>query len=110
MENWMVAVETNCNDPARDGEFNEWYENVHLQDVLSIPGIMRVSRYEDSNAAEGRGRFLALYEIETEDVLQIMAGLGEGIARWAEQGRMSDLVTIVSASFYRRITPPVVSK
>ncbi len=110
MENWMVAVETNCNDPARDGEFNEWYDNIHLQDVLSIPGIMRASRYEDSNAAEGRGRFLALYEIETEDVLKIMAGLGEGISRWAEQGRMSDLVTIVSASFYRRITPPVVSK
>jgi hypothetical protein len=110
MENWIVAVETNCNDPAREKEFNEWYDGVHLQDVLSIPGVVRASRYEDTNAAEGRGRFLALYEVETGDVLQIMAGLGEGMARWTEQGRVSELVTIVSASFYRQITPPVASR
>ena len=110
MEKWIVAVETNCSDPAREKEFNEWYDNVHLLDVLSIPGVVRASRYEDGNAAEGLGKFLALYEIETEDVLQIMAGLGEGMTRWAEQGRMSELVSIVSASFHRQITPPVESK
>jgi hypothetical protein len=110
MEKWVLVVDTNCNDPAKEAEFNEWYDTVHLQDVLTIPGVVRASRYENASPAEGQAKFIALYEIETEDVLQVMAGLGEGMARWAEEGHISPLVSILSASFCRQITPPVSRK
>ena len=71
MERWLLTVESNSSDPAREKEFNEWYDNVHLPDVLRIPGIMRAARYENSNATEGQGKFLAFYEIETADAPQV---------------------------------------
>jgi hypothetical protein len=110
MEKWMMAVETNCTDPAKEKEFNEWYNNVHLQDVLSIPGVVRATRYENSGAAEGQGKFLALYEIETDDTLQVMADLSAGMARWTEQGRLHPALAIVSGCLYRQTTPPVAKR
>jgi hypothetical protein len=110
MEKWLLTVETNCNNPSQEKEFNDWYDNTHLPDVLGIPAIQRATRYESGNPAEGRGKFVALYEIETDDALQVLAELSEGMIRWTEQGRISELITILSASLYRQITAPVESK
>jgi len=107
MERWLLAVETNCTDPAREKEFNQWYDNVHLPDVLATPGILRATRYENGNPGEGQGKFLALYEVETEDILQVMAALQENMSKWGEQGRLSELMAIVAGCLYRQITPPV---
>jgi len=30
MEKWVYFVHTNCLDPAREKEFNDWYDKVHL--------------------------------------------------------------------------------
>ena len=110
MERWLLAVESNCNDPAREKEFNDWYDNVHLPDVLAIPGIMRATRYENSNAAEGQGKFLAFYEIETTDAPQVLADLNNGMVKWTEQGRISELLTIAAGGLYRQITAPIERK
>jgi hypothetical protein len=110
MAKWMMTVETNCTDPAQEKEFNEWYNNVHLQDVLSIPGVVRATRYENPGPAEGQAKFLCLYEIEAEDALQVMADLSAGMARWAEQGRLSPALAIVGGCLYRQIMPPVAKK
>ena len=107
MEKWLIAIETNCSDPSREKEFNEWYNNTHLPDMLSMPGILRGTRYENPNAAEGQGKFLALYEVETEDVLQTMAALAENMTRWQEAGRVSELLRIHSGTFYRQIGTPL---
>lgn len=32
MAKWLVAVDSNCSDPEREEEFNEWYNEVHLPD------------------------------------------------------------------------------
>jgi len=105
-----MVVESNSNDPAREQEFNEWYDNVHLPDVLSIPGIMRATRYENSNATEGQGKFLAMYEIETDNAVQVLADLSDGMNQWTEKGRITELLTIAGGCLYRQITAPVAGK
>ena len=110
MERWLLNVETNCADPSREGEFNEWYDTIHLADILETPGIVRASRYENSNPAEGQGKFLAMYEIETENLDQTMAAFGERVNKIIEQGRMSELAVILGAHLYRQITAPIKSK
>lgn len=110
MERWLLIVETNCNDFTQEREFNEWYDNIHLQDIVTVPGIVRASRYENSNPTENQGKFLALYEIETDDVPNVMASLSDGMTTWTEQGRVSELVTILTGRLYRQITPPVEGK
>lgn len=110
MQKWLLTAETNCSDPSRESEFNEWYDNVHVPDILETPGVLRATRYENNSPAEGRGKFLALYEIETDDIGQTMVALQENISAKAKQGRMTELVAIVSMGTYKQIAAPVESR
>jgi hypothetical protein len=110
MEKWLFTVEANCNDSAQEKEFNDWYDNTHLPDILETPGFVRASRYENTNPAEGQGKFLAMYEIETNDLEQTMALFTENLNNKTAQGRMSDVMIAVGGGLYRQITAPVESE
>ena len=53
MGKWILVVESTCNDPVRESEFQEWYKTVHYPDVLETPGIVKATRYE---LTDGRNR------------------------------------------------------
>jgi hypothetical protein len=110
MEKWLLTVESNCADPSREKEFNKWYATVHLPDILETPGFIKAARYENTNPGEGQGKFLAMYEIESDDIAQTLAMFTENVNKKAEQGRMSDLVIAVGGGLYRQITPPIARK
>ncbi len=107
MEKWLLTVESNCADPSREKEFNDWYATVHLPDILETPGFIRAARYENMNPGEGQGKFLAVYEIESNDIAQTLVEFTENVNKKAEQGRMSELVIAVGGGLNRQITPPV---
>ncbi len=73
MEKWINLVEVSCADPDREDEFNEWYNKIHLPDVLKTPGFISARRYEAKEYRDGRGKYLAIYEIETDDIDKTMA-------------------------------------
>jgi len=104
MEKWIMLVYTNCTDPSREKEFNDWYDNTHVADVLEVPGFLNATRYANNNPSEGTGRFLAIYEIETEDIGKTMAALQENRRKWTEQGRMSGLAQLVSVAVCSQIS------
>ncbi len=104
MAKWLMVVETNCKDGSREAEYNDWYDNTHLPDVLEVPGFTKATRYENVRPAEGKGKFLASYEIETEDLDQTMAVLREHLDKKRQQGRMTDLLERVSVGHYRQIS------
>ncbi|MEE8373500.1 MAG: hypothetical protein V3R87_07280 [Dehalococcoidia bacterium] len=110
MERWLLTVESNSADPAREKELHEWYDTIHLPDILETPGFVRAARYENTSPSEGQGKFLAMYEIETDDLGHTMAQFGKIVDRKAAQGRMSDLVIAVGGGLYRQITPPMEGK
>ena len=60
MEKWINMVETNCSDPSREREFNDWYDNMHVPDVLKTPGFVAVTRYASREFQNGRGKHLAI--------------------------------------------------
>ena len=107
MERWLFTVESNCTDPSKEREFNEWYDNIHLADILETPGFVRASRYENTNPAEGQGKFVAIYEIETDDLAQTMAAFSDKLNSIMTQGRMSDVLIAVGGGLYREIAPPI---
>ena len=104
MAKWLLVVETNSNDPAREVEFNDWYDNIHLPDVLEAPGVIKATRYENLNPSEGKGKFLALYDIEADDIDQVMKALREIMAKKREEGRMTTLLEGVSSGTYKQIS------
>ena len=110
MERRLLAVESRCSDPSQEEEFNRWYDETHLPDVLETPGILRATRYENSDPSEGQGKYLALYEIESEDIEQTNALFGENMAKKLEQGRISELLVAVSGALYRQITAAIERK
>jgi hypothetical protein len=110
MERWFLTVESNCFDPSKEKKFSDWYNNIHLPDILEIPGFMHAAFYENTNPSEGQGKFLATYEIETDDLAQTLAKFDEIVNARAEQGRMSELGVAVGGGLYRQISAPVKKK
>jgi hypothetical protein len=56
-------------DVARDKEkeFNDWYDNEHLPELLSLPGVLNARRFI---AIEGSAKYLLLLELQSADVLE----------------------------------------
>ena len=54
-------------DPANEADFNRWYEEEHLDERMAIPGFINARRF---TALEGGPKYLALYDLESPDVLQ----------------------------------------
>jgi len=56
--------------PGKDAEYNDWYTNTHLHDLVKIPGIKSAQRFKiaPQSAKGATHQYLALYEIETDDL------------------------------------------
>jgi hypothetical protein len=53
---------------GREDVYNEWYDNTHLADVLSVPGFISARRFRVwGKMGALTWRYLALYEMETDD-------------------------------------------
>jgi hypothetical protein len=66
--NWVNLIEINCADPRRENEFNTWYHHTHLPDTVKTPGFLAARRYKAPAFVGGRADYLALYEIDTDDI------------------------------------------
>jgi hypothetical protein len=67
-------------DPVvgREDEFRAWYADVHIPQVLEVPGFVAAQQFEVTDAGFGmprRRRFLVIYEIEAEDPATVIAAL-----------------------------------
>ena len=103
MASHLFIVESNCVDPTREGEFNDWYNQIHILDIMSTGYIDKATRYELTTAPpEGRGRYLAVYEIESDNIDYTMSEVRVKMDVIAK-GRMSDLLKVTSRGIYRQI-------
>ncbi len=102
MAKWLLVVETNCADAARENEFNEWYNETHIPDVLETPGFIRATRYENTRPAEGEARYLATYEIETDDIDKFLKANAANLSQKRAAGRFSELLVVVSRGLYKQ--------
>jgi hypothetical protein len=72
--------------------------------------VLSATRYENPSPGEKQARFLALYEVETKDILQTMVTLNENMTKWGKQGRLPKHLEIVSGCFYRQVAATVRKK
>ena len=77
----VVAVLTDCSDPASEDAFNVWYEE-HARYVIEELGHFTVTRYVNADPASDRARYLAIYETESDDPGQVQR---DGWKRYFEQ-------------------------
>lgn len=79
----MLAFTSPTSDEA-DAEYNDWYSNKHIHDLVKLPGVIAATRYKIVKGIEllpGAGgpeqKYLAIYEIEgdTEEDLHAFAAM-----------------------------------
>lgn len=77
MGKYMLVVQSEAL-AGRDDEYNDWYDNQHFQDICAIPGVTGGRRLEATPLLMGEpGRkYLALYDIATDDPGAFMAEMG----------------------------------
>jgi hypothetical protein len=93
----IVLVLTEPSEGMVD-EFNEYYENTHLDEVLETTGWDTASRFELVDEAGGKYplKYLALYEVESDDSADIIPGLN----RTRKNRQQSDSLNKKSASVW----------
>lgn len=62
---YLLTVRTDVQSDAVEA-FNDWYNLIHLPEVLDCPGFVTAARYE---CVDGEPRFLAMYELDRPDAL-----------------------------------------
>lgn len=73
MAKYVILALTNPTKGKED-EFNRWYDQSHIADVIDVPGFVSARRFRlaerqyQQNRMPNRHRYLALYEIETDDI------------------------------------------
>ena len=106
MGTYTLVVFTNPVD-GREDDYNQWYDNQHLPDVMSAGGFDRAERLRLTDIAtpnEGQHRYLALYQVETDDPESAWKGLLA--AAGTDAMPLSDAIDLQSASvgFFETIT------
>ncbi|HLW70136.1 MAG TPA: DUF4286 family protein [Candidatus Binataceae bacterium] len=109
MAKYTFVVLTNATE-GKETEFNRWYNEQHIPDVLNVPGFVCAQRFRLADTQGGKvdqsHKYLALYEIETDDLeatlkdLRSRGGTPDMI--------MSDAIDLKAAN--ARIFAPVADK
>lgn len=78
MTNPRLLVFTNPSE-GQDSDYNEWYTNTHLPEVLKVPGIIAAQRWRvgEQPGAAPVHRYLAIYELDERPPADAIAALVE---------------------------------
>jgi len=69
MPKGIMVVQSSPSDPSREDEYNDWYDNTHLPEVLAVPGFVSARRYKVfGGAGPSQHAYLAVYELEADDL------------------------------------------
>ena len=71
-------------EPGREEEFNEWYDNVHIPEVMSVGNIVSAQRFKYRQLEREAGQpvahaYVTVYELEG-DPDEFMAKIGAAVA------------------------------
>lgn len=98
---------------GKDAEFNQWYDQQHVPDMLAIPGFTAAQRFITVQAATPTSTlppYLAIYDVTTRDLdatnAEVMRRIKAGIIR---KGEAIDYPGIVTA-IYSPLGPPQPAK
>jgi hypothetical protein len=81
MARTIMAVFTNPASPDVEDEYNTWYDEVHLKELMAVPGVVGARRYRlrEGGPSPSEHRYLALYELDGPPEA-VLAALGSGSA------------------------------
>lgn len=103
MNKWIVIAEGDCLDKSQEESFNQWFNMVHIPDILEIPEVKKASRFKRVHPKTGEARYLAMYEIHGDDLDQIIIKVEQNLEKKRREGRISPLLNMTSMHSYSEI-------
>ncbi|MFF0492036.1 hypothetical protein ACFYTQ_23660 [Nocardia sp. NPDC004068] len=101
MAKGILYVESQPGSAEEAAAYHTWYEHTHMKEMLGIEGIIAARRFE---SLSDDGVFVAIYEIEADDIGAVRARLAESTRAGAfspPRGLRTDPPPTVR--FYRQI-------
>lgn len=88
----------------KEEEFNRWYNEEHIAELLAIPGFLDAARYQ---AISGGPQYLACYELEGPEVIDGPAYQRhrENPTEWSQRMSPRIIATTLIANVYQQIFP-----
>jgi hypothetical protein len=114
MAKYTFVVLTNPT-PGKESEYNRWYNEQHIPDVLQARGFVCAQRFRLADTQMGGDtnkshKYLALYEIETDDLKGALDDLAS--RRDTPDMVLSDAIDLkgASASIFTPVAEKVMAK
>ncbi|MBS7700254.1 MULTISPECIES: DUF4286 family protein [unclassified Chelatococcus] len=80
MARYLFVVLANAKD-GQEEEFNDFYSNTHIPDVLKVPGMKSAERFvlagPQRMSIPSPFKYLAIYQVETDDLASVAADIAE---------------------------------
>jgi hypothetical protein len=74
MPKGILYVESRPASPEEAADYHKWYDETHVPEILAIEGFVSARRFQPFG---GDGPFVAIYEIDTDDLEAARARLTE---------------------------------
>lgn len=112
-DRWFMVVKTVSTDPAKEAEFNDWYDRIDIPDVLEVPGYMRARRglgqplpeFPAADLQEGEGKYVALYDIRSPNIDRTIIDMLMLSQKMTARGRSTNLLKVVGRFYYQQTAP-----
>ncbi|MEE9285038.1 MAG: DUF4286 family protein [Dehalococcoidia bacterium] len=69
----VLIVMVNNTEPSKEDEFNKWYNEIHIPDVVGTGFYYHATRFVNTNPKPGEAKYLAIYETDQEDPIGAFA-------------------------------------
>ncbi len=86
----------------KEADFNRWYNEEHLAELLSVPGVLNAARYE---AVKSGPKHLACYELESPAVVESDAFKNRPRTEWGQRVSPSVIGANFISNVYEMIRP-----
>jgi predicted amidohydrolase YtcJ len=113
VQSWLMVVKTISTNPAREAEFNDWYDHIDIPDVLEVPGYMRARRgvgqqlpeFPDYDLQDVEGKYVALYDIRSPDIERTIIDMLMASQQMVARGRSTSALKVVGRFYYQQSAP-----
>jgi hypothetical protein len=76
-----------CNNPAREAEWDAWYDEQHVPDMMSCGAFHAISRWRRPLRERVGSNFLTLYDVATESIDEAVQRSAKALADVVAAGR-----------------------
>ena len=100
----MLFVLSTCKTPGKGNEFQQWYVNTHIPDVLSTDQFLGATFWRaDPASPSADPTFIAMYETTKDKLPRVMEVIKASVPKWHGAGRGNPELKVIHTGMYQKL-------